>query len=230
MILEDDGELTPDVGSWAEQKCALLANYCEIFATAIKDKWNSRVYVDLFASSGRARVRGTSKILAGSPTIALGVRRPFDRYVSVDIDPRNVSALERRVRREHPTRDVVCLFGDANEVGPEVLRAMTRGLDRNQRLAFCVLDPFAIQNLKFSPLEQLAQVKVDFLVLIPSEMDANRNQARLLKADYPVLDRFLGRQDWREEWLRISSDSNPGSFGAFVVDQFGRSMESIGYR
>lgn len=229
MILDDDDERTPDVGSWAEQKYALLENYCEMFATAMKDKWDSRVCVDLFAGPGRARIRGTSKILPGSPTIALGVRNPFDRYVFVDADQRNVSALEQRVQRDHATRDVVYLCGDANEVGPEVVRAMTRGLDRNRMLAFCLLDPFAIENLKFSTVERLAQVKVDFLVLIPSEMDANRNQARLLKADYPLLDRFLGRQDWRDEWLRVSSDSNPGSFGAFVVDQFGRSMESIGY-
>ena len=47
-------------------------------------------------------------------------------------------------------------------------------------LALCLVDPCAVRNLKFSTIRDLSSLLVDFLVLIPSHMDANRNQARLL--------------------------------------------------
>ncbi len=73
LFVEDDGLVCPEVGSWAETKYRLLALYDELFATGMKDKWDQRVYIDLYASAGYARVKGTKKILKGSPILALTV-------------------------------------------------------------------------------------------------------------------------------------------------------------
>ena len=34
----------PEIGSWGEEKYRLVRNYCQIFATSMKDKWQCRVY------------------------------------------------------------------------------------------------------------------------------------------------------------------------------------------
>jgi hypothetical protein len=47
--LQDDGLVTPIVGVWAEEKYRLVECYARIFATAMKRKWDMRVYVDLFS-------------------------------------------------------------------------------------------------------------------------------------------------------------------------------------
>lgn len=160
----------------------------------------------------------------------MSVRHPFDRYVFVDIEPANIEALERRARRDFPGRDVVYIAADANASATAIADAATRGIEVKGTLAFCVLDPFAIANLKFTTIQHLSQRPMDFLVLIPSEMDANRNQRRLLQPDYRLLDEFLGRRDWRAEWARFEDEARSPSFGVFVVDQFGRSMASLGYQ
>ena len=46
-----DNLYTPLVGQWSEEKYMLLANYAQVFATSMKDKWEDRVYVDLFAGA-----------------------------------------------------------------------------------------------------------------------------------------------------------------------------------
>jgi three-Cys-motif partner protein len=78
---EDDGLTCPEVGAWAETKHRLLALYDELFSTGMKNKWDQRVYIDLYAGAGYSRIRGTKTILQGSPIIALTVPDPFDKYI-----------------------------------------------------------------------------------------------------------------------------------------------------
>ena len=71
--LEDDGLLSPEIGAWAEYKYRLVWNYATMFATSMKDKWDARVYIDLFAGAGRAKIENTSQIVPASPLLALDI-------------------------------------------------------------------------------------------------------------------------------------------------------------
>ena len=84
--LKDDGLLTPPVGDWAEHKYRLVTNYAQMFATSMKGKWDSRVYIDLFSGAGRSKLEGTESIVAASPTLALGTRDKFDKYIFCEQD------------------------------------------------------------------------------------------------------------------------------------------------
>ena len=68
---------------------------------------------------------------------------------------------------------------------------------------------------------------MDFLVLIPSSMDANRNEQNYLKPRSKTLENFLGNPDWRRRWGRERASGK--SFEHFVVEEFGRSMQTLGY-
>lgn len=78
---EDDGLTCPEVGAWAETKHRLLALYDGLFSTGMKNKWDQRVYIDLYAGAGYSRIRGTKTVIKGSPIIALTVPEPFDKYI-----------------------------------------------------------------------------------------------------------------------------------------------------
>src|SRR6202790_3508056 len=99
LRVADDGLICPEVGSWAETKYRLLALYDELFSTGMKYKWDQRVYLDLYAGAGYARVKGTMRILKGSPILALGVTHPFDKYVFCEENPALLKALKARVTR-----------------------------------------------------------------------------------------------------------------------------------
>src|SRR5437773_9406657 len=100
--LEPNGLVTPEVGAWGERKYRLVANYAAMFSTSMKGKWECRVYVDLFASSGRAKLEGTSQIVPGSPLLALTLDPKFDRYVFCEKDEERMKALKVRARRTTP--------------------------------------------------------------------------------------------------------------------------------
>jgi three-Cys-motif partner protein len=222
--LDDDGLHTPEVREWAERKYRLIGHYAEMFATSMKDKWASRVYIDLFAGAGRGRIKETSRIVATSAFLALGVRNPFDRYVFCDLNPDCIGALGTRVARSYPDRDTRYLTGDANHLVDAVLQEVPQPRPGAGVLSFCVLDPFKLSDLKFRTIERLASIFMDFLVLIPSHMDANREQVTYMGSGNTTIAEFLGNPNWRSEWRKTRRQ-----FGTFVVDQFGRSMRRLGF-
>jgi len=222
----DDDLYLPEVGSWAVNKHRLAGVYFAIFARAMSTTWRTRVYVDLFAGAGRSRLKHTQTLIDGSPLIALGVDVPFDRYVLCEKNRRCMEALRARVSHSHPAAAVSFIPRDCNAAVDDVLDAIPSD---SSVLTLCFVDPFSVSNLKFKTLASLAQRCTDFLVLVPTHMDANRNQARLRAADEPLLDEFLGDRRWRSEWQRRTSGARQTSFGTFVLDQFGQSMQRLRY-
>ena len=110
--VSDDGLVFPEIGPWAEEKYRLIALYDELFSKGMKDKWDVRVYIDLYAGAGFGKVKGTETRLMGSPLIALAVEYPFDRYIFCEQDPEKMTALQKRVERLAPSADVIFINGN----------------------------------------------------------------------------------------------------------------------
>ncbi len=227
--LTDDGLVTPTVGDWAEEKYRLIRCYAEIFSTAMKNTWDSRIYVDLFSGSGRARIRGTKRIIPAAPLLVTGVRFPFTRYVLCELDPNKIEALRQRLDRDSPTAEVRYVAGDSNETVGEITSFIPSPTRGKKVLAFCLADPYRLADLKFQTIARIATDHfVDFLVLIPSGMDASRNREVYLRGESSGLDAFLGRRDWRDAWA--AAERAGQRFADFVADQFGVSMRRLGYK
>ena len=165
----------PEIGLWGEEKHRLVRNYAQIFATSMKGKWQCRVYIDLFAGAGKAKIKESGKIVDGSPLIALGIETPFDRYIFCEYDAVNIDALTDRVKAHYPGLDTHLVHGDANDSVDEILSLIPQHSPTFKVLGFCFVDPFKIDNLKFETLRRLSAKYMDFLVLIPTGMDARRN-------------------------------------------------------
>jgi three-Cys-motif partner protein len=225
--LDDDGLYLPEVGAWGERKYGLIAAYAAMFSTAMKGKWSLRAYVDLFAGAGRARLKDSTAIVPTSAMLALTVPRPFDRYVFCDAEEDCIEALRRRVERHAPGRDARFLFGDCNGLVDRVAIEVPR----SKSLTFCVVDPCRMAHLQFSTIKGLARDRrIDFLVLIPSHMDAHRNLTPYLDPSNHTVAEFLGSPEWRRDWAEFERRGGKSrEFGVFVVDQFGQSMKRLGF-
>lgn len=226
--LSDDGLITPEVGGWAVDKYRHVRNYAEMFATAMKAKWESRVYIDLFAGAGRSKMQGSGVIVPASSMLALGIPDPFDKYIFCDSDRAKLSALIERVEREYPRLDVAFLERDVNASVDEVLDKIPGHRPGFRVLTFCFADPYSLKNLRFATVRRLTERYADLLVLIPSGMDANRNQTHYEQPGNTTVDDFLGTNVWRAAWRRASPAGI--RFGDFVADRFGQEMKALGYR
>jgi three-Cys-motif partner protein len=225
--LQDDGLEAPEIGPWGEHKYRLAQGYARVFATAMKRKWDQRVYVDLYAGSGRARIEGTTRIVPTSPLRALKIPDPFDQYVFCELNPKLLEALRTRVSREHKDANVSFVLGNVNTEISEVLMRLPIPSRTNRVLTFCFADPYKLDDLKFETVQQLSQRYVDFLILVPTEMDANRNERRYIQPENKTLDEFFGDADWRVSWGRAKREGEP--FWGFVLKHFASKMEALEY-
>lgn len=224
----NDGLPTPIVGPWALQKYRLLDLYDTLFSTGMKHLWDRRVYVDLFCGPGHARIRGTGRIVETSPLIALRVPDRFDRYVFCDRDPKNISALRKRVKRELPDIEPAYVIGDCNEVVAEIVKQIPKASRGQSVLSFCFADPFGIDDLKFGTIETLStRSRMDFLVLLALDMDANRFKSLYVKETSLVIDEFLDDSSWRSKWVKAQFKGV--DFRVFLAQAFASRMVRLGY-
>jgi three-Cys-motif partner protein len=228
--LKDDGLITPIIKQHSIEKLRFIAYYAALFATGMKNRWDCLVYIDLFAGSGRGKVKRTNKIVAGSPIRAIELRDRFDKYIFCDINPKYISALKNRVSSIIPTIDADYIVGNINANVDTLLDTMPSHRTGYTTLSFCLVDPYNMGNIHFDTIEQLSTRYMDFLVLIPSYMDINRRPELYQEENNYDLDYYLGTDAWRSDW-RISIARTPNlHFGVFVAQYFEKRMTGIGFR
>jgi len=218
--------MTPEVGGWAETKYRLLALYDELFSTGMKNKWDQRVYLDLYAGAGYSRIGGTSNFLKASPVIALTVTHPFDKYIFCEGREDLLDALKARVKRIGPQASVAYILGDCDAQIEDIYKQIPKGSSTNRVLSLCLVDPFDF-GLKFETLRRLSTVFMDFVVLLAIGMDANRNYEHYVEGASTKIDEALGNMEWRERWKAVGVRRS--DFRSFLAGEFCTSMESLGY-
>ncbi len=224
-----DDLVVSEVGPWTEDKLKLVGIYAALFSTAMKGKWDCRAYLDLFAGPGVSRIRGSGRLTWGSPFVALGVPDHFDCYVFCEEESSKLAALEQRMATFTTDINVHFVPGDANTNTDEILSKLPPPSRSQKVLTFCLVDPFRMRDLRFETIRTLAAERfIDFLILIPTGMDATRNvdKVYLQPADETV-ERFLGRP-WRIDWS--AAQAQRITFDRFLTDSFGASMTELGYR
>ena len=226
QVVVDDGLVCPEVGPWSEEKYELIYYYASLFATGMKNKWERRVYVDLYSGAGYSRIRNTSRIVMGSPLLALIVNDPFDKYIFCEAVPANLAALKERASRIAPKADVVYVPGDCDDKVQEILAEIFKDVGTSSILTLCVVDPFDI-SIKFETLKKLSIGHIDFLCLLALHMDANRAYSWYVKEDSTKIDEFLGASGWRDDWAAAQQQGT--EFPKFLAEQFSKQMTSIRY-
>ena len=223
----EDGLICPEVGGWAEDKHRLVSLYSTLFSSGMKDKWDQRVYVELYAGAGYSRIRETARLVVGSPLRALMLKDPFDRYVFCEEMPEKLRALRTRAERHAPGASVSYVGGDSSRRVGEILESIPAGSKGNTVLTLCFADPFDI-SLKFQTIRELANARyVDFLITLALGMDANRNYEHYVRDDAMKVDEFLGSTDWRRRWAAAQWDAV--KFTRFLADEFTKSIAALDY-
>lgn len=192
----------------------------------MKFKWDQRVYIDLYSGAGIGKIRGTEKLVMGSPLIALSATDPFDRYIFCEVDEDKLAALKQRAQRIAPGRKIEYVSGDCNAVADRICGLIPRGSSDNKVLTLCFADPCDI-GIKFSTIRKLSTRFVDFLVLLAVCMDANRAYVHYLRPENKKVDEFLDLPDWRSIWENEKYAAI--KFPDFLAQRYARQMNQLGY-
>lgn len=159
------------VGSWVPaEKHRLLCEYLDGSRYAWK-KWQSRVLIDPFAGPGRIQVAGESFSRDGGAVRAwrsLVQHAPFTNMFIGDLDEERALACQRRLAAVGAP--ATAFVGPADETVRAMVAAVPSG-----SLSLAYIDPYNLEFLSFSILQELAKLpKVDLAINFCT-MDLQRN-------------------------------------------------------
>lgn len=225
VTVEADGLPCNDVGTWTEAKHRLVAYYAALFSDAMKDKWEKRIYIELYAGAGYSRIRDTERVIAGSPIRALTLKVPFDKYIFCEQDSQKLEALRVRVRHHARSADVVFIPEDCDANVDKIFAAIPQHSKSHKVLSLCFVDPNDI-GIRFSTLQTLGRKYVDFIVLLALYMDALRAERHYIKNPTKI-DQLLGTPSWLERWT--AAKQKGAEFPRFLAEEFAASMATMKY-
>ena len=216
----------PEVGPWAEKKYRLIDYYNQLFTTGTKNKFEHRVYIDLFAGAGKAKIQGTSKIVFTSSLLAMKIPDPYTEYLFCEQNGDQLNALRNRTDTLFPGQTCEFFHGDCNVKIDGIISKIPRPSHSNRVLSFCFVDPYNL-GLHFSTIEKLSEFRTDFLILLATDMDGARNVREYAKEDNPRINLFLGDSSWRSSWKKQETQGR--GFSIFLLNAFTDRMIGMGY-
>ena len=220
----DDGLYLLSAGSWAEEKHDLFSRYAAEFSTAMKNKWECRVFIDLYSGPGLLKIHDRDRFIWGSAIHATRVKDPFDKYIFCDQNADALSALQTRITKNFPSLNASYIFGSCDEKIEEICSKIPKPSTNFRVLSFCFVDPFDL-SFKFATIKRISRYIVDFLILLAVDMDANRALMPYLNPANRKLDEMLGLDDWRDRWRQTDMKNFP----RFLADLFATQMTTLGY-
>ncbi len=222
----EDGLPMRASGPWVAEKLDYLQRYIEIFETSMRKKWHKRHFIDLFAGPGKCRTE-SSRVLLGSPLLALMTSYPFTDYFFVELDHTSIETLRTRCSASPLQNQIRFIEQDSNQAVHKIIaeiQSSDRGLgSASLNLAF--LDPEGLE-LEWDTIAALAQVaKMDLIIHYPV-MGLKRMLEVAAKRDDHAIDLFFGDKAWRLLYRHTQNVS--------VVDQelllhYKQKLENLGY-
>jgi three-Cys-motif partner protein len=165
------------VGRWVPaEKHRLLYHYLYATRNAWK-KWSNRIFIDPFAGPGRIQVSGESFTRDGGAVVAwraLAQSAPFTQMRVGDIDPERAQACEKRLRAAGAS--VQSYAGPAVKTVKNMVLAVPP-----RSLCMAYVDPYNLELLAFSIIQELAKLQKVDLAINFSTMDLQRNADMELK-------------------------------------------------
>ena len=206
------------VGPWAIEKLDYLRGYALIFNRGMKNRWQSRIYLDLFSGPGRNWVRLRSREIEGSPLIAVNCPEPFTSFVFNDLEPISVQALQDRLASLGIQAEY--LNYECND--PQLIDKV-QALIAPTALSFAFIDPTKWQ-IRFRTLEALTRNRrMDLLITF------HTGSIKRVATRWPqVLDDFFGGSEWRIEYQRAFV-SGLRQVSRVLLDLYEKKLHSIGY-
>jgi three-Cys-motif partner protein len=213
-----DGLPVRDSGAWIQKKHELLGYYGRLFATGMKNKWQSRIYLELFSGPGRCSIRSTRKEDLGSPLKV--IEHEFTRFIFTEMSLPAAEALAQRLEPFANAAKAEIWCGDCAD-------AIQQIQNPPGSLTFAFIDPTGIGHAPFSLIEALRKkTRCDLLINIQHGMGIKMNihQYKPDANERSALTKFLGNDSWKR-----LAQHNPSEFFRGVLELYKQQLETLGF-
>jgi len=217
ILLTSDGKPAISLGIWFMDKLHYLKEYCSIFSTGMKNKWEHRIYIDLFSGPGICITEDTGVEQYGSPLISLNCKTPFTHYYFIDKNRDFIETL--RYRSQDYQSNKTFINKDCNYAIDELLNQ----LPKKYAIFFTFIDPFNFE-IEFNSIKKLTENRpMDLLITFHIG-----NLKRSIHQPSPKMKKFFPPLDW-EELYKVSYVSGK-IHERLLLDKYEEGLGEMGYK
>ena len=218
-VAKSDGLPARPSGPWIGKKHRLLTYYADLFATGMKNKWASRVYLELFSGPGKCSIRDTGKEDLGSPLKV--IEHEFTKFIFIEMGAPVAEALAQRLEPFPNSAQTDIWCGDCAEAIKQIHIPVGS-------LTFAFIDPTGIGHAPFSLIEELhRKTRCDLLINIQHAMGIKMNVHQYTPDadDESALTKFLGHDGWKK-----LPRHNAKEFFVGVLDLYKQQLDRLGFK
>jgi three-Cys-motif partner protein len=172
---QSDGLSITAAEPWFKVKIQLIESYLQAFIMKASGKVDEIIFIDLFSGSGLYSMGHQKEVFPGSNLLSLTLEPPFHKWIFCEDDEEQVYALENRVKKFFPKKNVEILNFPVEELMEALRSHLPRSKAGHKVAALCLADSFSLDN-HWDTIEKLADSGVSFLIpftfTINSRLDA----------------------------------------------------------
>lgn len=204
------------VGDWTLDKLKIIESYLPAYLSATQTTVE-QIYIDGFAGPGQNQLRGSGKIVDGSPMLALDAHAPsgnrFDKLYFIEKDKAASDELQQLVKDRDMAHRSTVIPGDVNAELPRTVHRFNQ-----ESPIFVLLDTEGIDP-EWRTIEEIADWRTELLINFPLGMAINRNP------DSEKVDKYFGTDAWRPIW-----SAGPSLRASRLLSLYRDRLANLGYK
>jgi len=180
-------------GKYVQTKLEYVRKYLYIYSKIVSSHFPEIWYVEPESGPGCCQIEKSSRILLGSPLLALTNEPFFQHYRFIEKDPESSKSLIQRIETYFPDKDVKVRCGDCNVLLKEILEEIP---EKNPFLSF--IDPKGLE-FKMSTLKLFSEKeKAEFYINYPYHMAVQRCiSPEGYEATQQTVTEYFGGDEWK---------------------------------
>lgn len=194
---QSDGLTITAAEPWFKVKVQLILSYVQAFIMNASPKSDELIFVDLFAGSGLYSVGHQKEVFPGNSLRALSSNLPFQKWIFCEADPEQAGALEKRVRKTFPEKNVEVFNVREDEFIHTITSTIPASKPGRRVAVFCLIDPFSL-NFSLTTLDRLASMDVSLLIPFTFPLNARLDCRHYCDEQAELIKKFLGANNYEK--------------------------------
>ena len=222
----DDGFATAEVEAWQRAKQHFIDIYLKANTNRIDLRNKNKLIIDIGCGPGFNVSDDGLGAFVGSPLRALALDETINRFIFIDRDPDYLRALDVRVKKFFPQKNVLLLDGNINEVIETLPHYIPAKQDKLPNAPLALVDTYSF-DVHFETIQLLSELNVDLLLINAFPHTGIHTYEFYLDEQRELLNDFFGFP-WARvgEMNEIKSDEQ---FFLLAMKAYGQQLKSLGY-
>ena len=222
----EDGFYKLRVEPWQKAKQHFVKTYLQANFSRTDLRNKNKIFIDVGCGPGYLEDGQQDEVIIGSPLMALSLENDVHRYIFVDKDPLAMSALNVRIKKFFPKKNVLLLEGDINQVIETLPHYLPPKQDKQLNAPLALIDTYSF-DVHFDTISWLSEMNVDLLLINAFPHSDIYTYDFYLDEQRELLNDFFGFP-----WARIgelNEIKNDTMFFTLAMKAYTQQLKTLGY-